>query len=215
MYFHCPCRTERELACSTSTARAVFDVPSKAGSTFSLSGAAPPDSGRSTSAANDAVKSTWEIRASETAGLTRAGQRTTNGTRVPPSKLLYFPPRNGAAGAWSPSFSTASSRYPSSSTGPLSLVNRTSVFRASLRRSSVDRISPTDQSSCAIASPRGPIDVAPTNRGCGTRGTCGSCGAKNRKKGFARCCSMKAVALRVKTSAVSSSFHSAALPPVI
>ena len=70
-----------------------------------------------------------------------------NGTRVPPSKLLYFPPRNGPAGLWSPSFATASSLYPSSTTGPLSLVKM--MQRVVGQVQAIERaraISPTDQS---------------------------------------------------------------------
>ena len=52
----------------------------------------------------------WLTSASETPGLMRCGQRTMNGTRVPPSKMLYLPPRKGPAGRWPFRFSTAPSR---------------------------------------------------------------------------------------------------------
>ena len=55
----------------------------------------------------------------------------------------------------------------------------------------------------------------PRNRGCGHRGTWASCVAKYRKNGFALCCSMNDTARLVMVSAMSSSFHRAAVPPVI
>ena len=90
-----------------------------------------------------------------------------------------------------------------------------SVSRVSFRRSSVSRMRPIDQSSSAMASPRGPIPVLPTKRACGTRGTCISCVAKYRKNGRARFCSRNCTALPVIVSAMSSSTQRADLPPVI
>src|SRR5437762_3572665 len=58
---------------------------------------------------DDIRKSIWQTSASDTPGFTFAGHRTMNGTRVPPSKLLYLPPRNGPAGLWPSSLATASS----------------------------------------------------------------------------------------------------------
>ena len=55
----------------------------------------------------------------------------------------------------------------------------------------------------------------PDEAGAGTRGTCGSCRAKNRKNGLSFSFSMNSRALAVKWSPSSSSFHSAALPPVM
>ena len=63
-----------------------------------LSGGLPAGLLPVTSSANDAMKSIWQMSASETPGFTRPGQRTIKGTRVPPSNLLYLPPRNGPAG---------------------------------------------------------------------------------------------------------------------
>ena len=110
MSFHRPVISERALACSTSSSRPVGEVPSSAASTSRLSGASSRARAWPASAANDARKSTWQTSASETPGFTRPGQRTINGTRVPPSNALYLPPRNGPAGRWPPSFSTAWSR---------------------------------------------------------------------------------------------------------
>ena len=148
--------------------------------------AADRTAGEPTSAANDAMRSTWEISASETPGFTRAGQRTTNGTRVPAFEAAVL------AAAERPGRRVIAQLL--DGLVPIPVVDDGAVVareedervrRRASRRSSVASTSPTDQSSCAIASPRGPIVVAPAKRGCGTRGTCGSCGAKNRKNGFA------------------------------
>ena len=99
MYFQCPLPERQRPACSTSgrarlrvpeqRRQDVLAVPSRVGASGSRA---------EQRRAKDARKSTWETSASETAGFTRAGQRTMNGTRVPPSKVLYLPPRNGPAG---------------------------------------------------------------------------------------------------------------------
>jgi hypothetical protein len=105
--------------------------------------------------------------------------------------------------------------YPSSITPPLSLVNTTSVLSASLCLSSAANNSPTHQSSSAMASPRRPCSLFPRNRGCGQRGTWASWVAKYRKNGPALWSAMNFTALAVIVSAMSSSFHRAAVPPVI
>src|SRR5262249_21550465 len=102
-------RNDRPPACSTSSVRPEFDVPSNACSTLTLSGASPVASVWLTRAAREAARSIWQISASDTPGETCPGQRAIHGTLVPPSKLLYLPPRNGPAGLWLPNFATASS----------------------------------------------------------------------------------------------------------
>ena len=107
MYFHRPSRNASAPACSTTWSRPVASSPSRAASWLRLSGASPLGTACPVSAASDASRSTCETSACETPGFIRDGHRTTNGTRVPASKRLYLPPRNGPAGLCAPSFSTA------------------------------------------------------------------------------------------------------------
>src|SRR5262245_32790883 len=85
MYFQWPLRTARPVACSTSDSRPCWDSPRSAGKTLMLSEAASRDSPSLAlracvvSAAKLVKRSSWEIRASLTPGLTRAGQRRMNG----------------------------------------------------------------------------------------------------------------------------------------
>jgi len=106
-YFQSPWIRDSVPACSTKWSRPACVRPSRAPSTSKLSGASAKTSFWPVRAAIEAGRSIWQARASETPGLTRCGQRTANGTRVPPSKALYLPPRNGPAGSCPSSNSTA------------------------------------------------------------------------------------------------------------
>lgn len=81
-------------ACSITHGRSVLSFPSNVFIRFWLSGTLPLGRRAPTSEAKEAAQSICEISASETSGcLMVLGQRTMTGTRVPPSKALYFPPR--------------------------------------------------------------------------------------------------------------------------
>ena len=148
--------------------------PNKAVSTFSLSMASWAGIDCFRKFAKEAIKSIWEIKADEVPGFTCFGQFKIKGTRVPASKALYFPPLKGPF-CWCPfRFFTASSSYPSSKTGPLSLENIIIVFSARPSNSICFTISPTVQSNCKMASPRYPSLLFPLNIVAGIRGTCGS-----------------------------------------
>ncbi len=104
------------------------------------------------------------MNASVTPGAIRPGQENIAGTRGPPSQPVPFSPRNGPA------------EPPNSLNmhhGPLSLVNRISVFSRSPCSSRQRTISPIDQSSSSTTSPYSPALLLPANGGAVNRGTCG------------------------------------------
>ena len=68
------------------------------------------------------------------------GQRRTQGTRIPPSKVVFFVPRQG--------------RFTSSVSPPLSLVKKTNVFSEMPRSSTVSNMRPTASSRHLIAALR-------------------------------------------------------------
>lgn len=96
IYFQFLVRTDSAWleACSITHGRSVLSFPSNVFIRFWLSGTLPLGRHAPTSEAKEAAQSICEISASETSGcLMILGQRTMTGTRVPPSKALYFPPR--------------------------------------------------------------------------------------------------------------------------
>src|SRR6476620_334595 len=82
------------------------------------------------------------------------GHHITHGSRIPPSYVVPFPPRNGRAEPPAP---------PRASHGPLSDVKITSVFLSSFNSCSVSTTWPTLQASSSTASPNAPRWLLPLN----------------------------------------------------
>ena len=150
MYFHPPRRAPsilRELKVTISK-RPSSRRPVSTGNKFSLSSPSSSASLRPAIAAKVASKSVWHTNALLTEpAFTTFGQRTMNGMRWPASQESPFMPRNGVVALWP-------NRWVSESyhTGPLSLVNNTSVSRAKSFLSSAFRIWPTVSSTIATKS---------------------------------------------------------------
>ena len=138
-----------------------------------------------TTAARERIASIWLTKARLVlpCGTLPAGQLTMKGTALPASNALYLPPRQCPEGRCEPASSSARSAYPSSKTGPLSLVRMMRVLSAMPMRWSAAVIWPTVQSNWRMASPLEPIGLFPAKRACGQRGTWMSLVQRYIKKG--------------------------------
>src|SRR4051812_49566053 len=116
------------------------------------SGTVPP--ARPTSVGSTSISLTGVSQTDPAAIL--PGHQTTVGSRMPPSRVEPFPPRNGPA---TPPF------LPCANHGPLSLVNKTSVFRSSFNSFRVRRTRPALQSTSSTQSPYLPLADLPANCG--------------------------------------------------
>ena len=216
MYFQDPSRRASRPEWWTEWSRPAGESPSRAGRTSRLSGPASAERLAAERGETGQQVDLVQTSASDTPGRTRPGQRTRNGTRVPPSNMLYLPPRSGPAGRWPPrSLHRAVGVAVVDHRAVVAGEDHQRVVRQLESVERVEHLADAPVELCDRVAARAASARAGEPRVGHARDVDVVGGEVEEERPGRLFRSMNATASRVNTSAMSSSFHRAALPPVM